>query len=96
MPQPLQASGRIGFADAERDLPDALASTVEDPRAAKLHAPAAVRNAAVLTEFLASVAPETGFALEIASGTGQHVIACAAGMSGLTWQSAEIDPARRP
>jgi len=39
----------------------------------------------LLTEFLAGYTPETGFALEIASGTGQHVIAFAAGMSDLTW-----------
>jgi hypothetical protein len=40
-------------------------------------------------------APMTGDALEIASGTGQHVTAFAVACPGLSWQPTEIDSTRR-
>ncbi len=60
----------------------------------KLVAPAAARNAAVLTQLLVNVAPKTGAALEIASGTGQHVVQFAAALPDLHWQPSDVDPAR--
>lgn len=61
----------------------------------RISAPAALRNAAALTEALAAIAPTAGTALEIASGTGQHVIRFAPAMPGLTWQPTDPDAARR-
>lgn len=62
---------------------------------ARLSAPSALRNRdAILTELL-RFAPETGRALEIASGTGEHIVRLAAATPGLTWQPTEPDPARR-
>ncbi|MFT6091319.1 DUF938 domain-containing protein [Sulfitobacter sp.] len=62
---------------------------------AKLHAPAADRNRAALVELLRSHAPQHGGALEIASGTGQHISAFATAMPDLHWQPTEPDAARR-
>jgi len=57
-----------------RALPPS-ASIAAQAEGGKLHAPSAARNAAVLVDFLRQHAPDTGRALEIASGTGQHVCA---------------------
>ena len=62
---------------------------------ARMHAPAAERNAEAITEALRGVAPETGRALELASGTGQHAVAFARAMPALDWQPTEIDADRR-
>ena len=77
-----------------RTLPP-TASVAHAGEGAKLHAPSAERNAAAIAAALCEIAPETGRALEIASGTGQHVVAFAAAMPGLIWQPTEIDAARR-
>lgn len=77
-----------------RRLPDS-ANVAAPLQGAKLHAPSAARNADALCRLLKAHAPETGTALEIASGTGQHVVAFARAMPRLIWQPTEIDPARR-
>ncbi len=77
-----------------RTLPP-TASVAHAGEGAKMHAPSAERNAAAIAAALCEIAPETGRALEIASGTGQHVVAFAAAMPGLIWQPTEIDAARR-
>ena len=41
---------------------------------AKLNAPSAARNVDALCQLLAQVAPPSGNALELASGTGQHIV----------------------
>ncbi len=61
---------------------------------AKLHAPAAARNADAITALIAEVAPPAGPALELASGTGQHVIRFAAACPGLHWHPTDVDPER--
>lgn len=72
--------------------PSASVATPED--GAKLVAPAATRNADALTDLLTDCAPTSGKALEIASGTGQHVTRFAAALPGLFWQPTDVDPAR--
>lgn len=77
-----------------RTLP-AMASIAHKIEGAKLHAPSAERNAAVITEVLVEFAPKSGRALEIASGTGQHIVVFAGAMPNLEWQPTEIEPERR-
>ena len=77
-----------------RKLP-ASASIATPQSGAKMHAPSAIRNAAALITLLHDHAPKTGNALEIASGTGQHVIEFAAALPDLNWQPSEIDSTRR-
>ncbi|KIC22853.1 MULTISPECIES: DUF938 domain-containing protein [unclassified Leisingera] len=70
-------------------------ASVAEPQGGKLFAPSAARNAGAICDLLAKVAPPQGRALEIASGTGQHVIEYAARLPGLTWQPTEVDATRR-
>jgi hypothetical protein len=52
--------------------------------------PAAERNKQPILEVLQSIVPATGRALEIASGTGQHVHWFATHMPAWTWQPTEV------
>ena len=58
-------------------------------------ASAAERNKGPILEVLRRVLPEEGLILEIASGTGQHVIHFAAALPELTWQPSDADPEMR-
>lgn len=71
-----------------------ISHTVPGP-GARLHAPAAERNMAPLTDLLTRFAPRSGRALELASGTGQHVAAFANALPDLIWQPTEPDANRR-
>jgi SAM-dependent methyltransferase len=51
----------------------------------------AERNKDPILAVLARVLPKRGVVLEIASGTGQHVIHFAKALSGLTWQPSDAD-----
>ena len=62
---------------------------------AMLHAPAADRNKDALCDLLREHAPQKGRALEIASGTGQHIAAFARALPDLHWQPTEPAPDRR-
>src|SRR5580765_6554067 len=53
--------------------------------------PAAERNKDPILDVLARVLPRQGVVLEIASGTGQHVIHFAKALSELTWQPSDPD-----
>lgn len=62
------------------------------PAHAPRHSAAAARNqGAILTELLRRL-PAQGQALEIASGTGQHVVHFAAALPGWRWQPTDLDP----
>ncbi|WP_204113276.1 DUF938 domain-containing protein [Shimia biformata] len=76
------------------NLPD-NASVAEPGEGGKLFAPSAARNVGPIADLVARFAPDGGQALEIASGTGQHVVELARACPGLTWHPTEIDPARR-
>jgi len=57
-----------------------------------LTAPAAERNKGPILTVLKGVLPASGLVLEIASGTGQHIVHFAEAMAHLTWQPSDPDP----
>src|SRR6185437_5810173 len=57
----------------------------------KWSTPSAERNKGPILDVLARVLPRRGLVLEIASGTGQHVVHFAKTLSGLTWQPSDPD-----
>ncbi|AXI47828.1 methyltransferase [Sulfitobacter sp. SK012] len=72
--------------------PSASVTTPQD--GAKLHAPSAERNAGFLSTLLQEVAPVKGRAMEIASGTGQHIVRFARTVPQLHWHPTEVEPTR--
>jgi SAM-dependent methyltransferase len=60
--------------------------------AVRRKAPAASRNVVPIGDVLADWLPHTGLVLEIASGTGEHVLAFARRFPSLTWQPSDPDP----
>lgn len=71
------------------------ASVAHSAEGDRLIAPSATRNVGPICDLLKMVAPPSGAALELASGTGQHVAVFAARLPGLHWQPTEVDAARR-
>lgn len=62
---------------------------------AKKHAPATERNRDAILAVLAGVLPATGLALEIASGSGEHIVAFARTFPALDWQPSDPDAGAR-
>jgi SAM-dependent methyltransferase len=58
-------------------------------------APAAERNKDPILALLRRVLPGSGLVLEIASGTGQHVVHFARALPQLAWQPSDPDPEAR-
>jgi hypothetical protein len=63
-----------------------------DPRQ---YAPATLRNRDVILDVLRRTLPPTGLVLEIASGSGEHVVHFARHLPGLTFQPSDPDPSGR-
>ena len=62
-------------------------------RAEKRHAPATVRNRDAIAAVLADWLPAAGAVLEVASGSGEHIVHFAAEFPHLHWQPSDPDPA---
>jgi len=62
---------------------------------ARRSAPAAQRNREPIREVLVRVLPGSGTVLEIAAGTGEHAVALAAALPGVTWQPTDPEPGMR-
>ena len=75
------------------NLPDSasVATPGEDGR---LFAPSAARNVNAILDLVAHHLPDHGDAMEIASGTGEHILALANAFPALTWQPTDVDPMR--
>jgi hypothetical protein len=71
--------------------------TLEDRAAsgARLSSPSAGRNRDVIAAALAARLPEGARVLEIASGTGEHALACVTARPDLDWRPGDPDAASR-
>ncbi len=65
----------------------------DDNGEAKRFAPATQRNRDAIVAVLRDVLPTSGTVLEIASGTGEHIVHFAAVFPHLHWQPSDYDPA---
>lgn len=61
----------------------------------KRMAPAAARNREPILEVLRRVLPDIGVVLEVASGSGEHVVHFADALQSLTWQPSDPDAGAR-
>jgi SAM-dependent methyltransferase len=59
---------------------------------ARRSAPHVARNAEPIAQVLHEVLPERGLVLEVASGTGEHIVHFARAFPGLTWRPTDPDP----
>jgi hypothetical protein len=62
---------------------------------ARRHAPATERNRDAIAAVLRQELPDTGLVLEVASGTGEHIVHFAALFPILDWQPSDPDPVAR-
>lgn len=62
----------------------------------RLNAPSAARNQGPILEVLRRHLPETGTAIEFASGSGQHIAAFAEAFPGIHWTPTDAEPERLP
>ena len=74
-------------------LPD-TASVANSQGDGRLFAPSAERNSAPIVSLIERIAPKSGEALEIASGTGQHIVKLASSIPNLSWSPSEVDEER--
>jgi hypothetical protein len=58
-------------------------------------APATLRNRDSILDVLRDVLPTTGVILEVASGSGEHVVHCARNLPSLVFQPSDTDPDAR-
>lgn len=58
----------------------------------RLHAPAVARNRDAILAMLRATLPATGLVLELASGSGEHVVHFAAALPALTFQPSDPSP----
>lgn len=92
------------MADASQTIADSRASRhdamMTEPRPwlideagseARRHAPATLRNRDVIAQVLRKILPESGVVLEIASGSGEHVVHFAAAFPHLQWQPSDCE-----
>jgi len=75
------------------NLPD-TASVAVSQGDGRLFAPSAERNSAPIVNLIKRIAPEPGNALEIASGTGQHIVQLALSLPNIIWSPSDVEGER--
>ena len=75
------------------NLPD-TASIANSRGDERLFAPSAERNSKPIINLIKRIAPKSGEALEIASGTGQHITKLALALPNLSWLPSEVEEKR--
>ena len=60
----------------------------------RMSAPSAARNMSPILEAMAPYVPPQGVALELTSGTGEHIVEYARAFPNVIWQPTDIDPER--
>ncbi len=70
------------------------ASVTNDEGDGRLISPSAVRNTEHIVELVKKTVSKSGNALEIASGTGQHVVKLAIAFPLINWQPSDVDETR--
>lgn len=81
------------MSNKRRKLPE-TASVAIAKDDGKLHAPSALRNVGGILHAIREFMPESGKALEIASGTGEHIVRYAAAFPDLVWQPTDVEADR--
>ena len=71
-----------------------MASVANSRGDARLFAPSAERNSVPIVKTIQRIAPKSGQALEIASGTGEHIVKLASSLPKLTWLPSDVDEER--
>jgi len=74
-------------------LPE-TASVANSKGDGRLFAPSAKKNSTPIINLTKQIAPKTGKALEIASGTGQHIVKLALSLPNLLWLPSEVEEER--
>ena len=74
-------------------LPE-TASVANSKGDVRLFAPSAERNSTPIVNLIKQIAPKSGEAFEIASGTGQHIVKLALSLPNLSWSPSEVDEER--
>ena len=74
-------------------LPD-TASVAVSQGDGRLFAPSAEKNSAPIVNLIRRIAPESGNALEIASGTGQHIVQLALSLPNIIWSPSDVEGER--
>ena len=74
-------------------LPD-MASVANSKGDGRLFAPSAEKNSDPIINLIKRIVPKSGKALEIASGTGQHIVKLAMSLPNLSWTPSEIEGER--
>ena len=72
----------------------ATASVAVSQGDGRLFAPSAERNSAPIVNLIRRIAPESGNALEIASGTGQHIVQLALSLPDIIWSPSDVEGER--
>ncbi len=75
------------------NLPD-TASVANSKGDDRLFAPSAERNSKPIINLIKRIVPKSGEALEIASGTGQHIMKLASAFPNLSWLPSEVEDKR--